>query len=213
MRKYLSMGLKFVIFFASIIGVILSVIMTSKYQSGLKSLMYFTVQSNLWIGFTSLWILVLMILEEVSRNKFIRKYHYALKYIFTVSISLTGLVFCAFLAPNANNYNPWALNSILTHVVVPVISIIDFFVDDYKFKLKNKDILYTLLPPLYYFLFSLMCFIFDFKFSDGNNYPYFFLNFNSIIWTYWIVILALIVSIFGYLFKVLNNTLNNNRNI
>lgn len=64
MKKYLSMGLKFIIFIASIVGVILSIIMTSKYQSGLKSLMYFTVQSNLWIGFTCLWILVLMILEK-----------------------------------------------------------------------------------------------------------------------------------------------------
>lgn len=208
MRKYISVGLKLIIFFASIIGVILSVIMTSKYQSGLKSLMYFTVQSNLWIGFISLWILILMILEFIYDKKFIKKYHYILKYVFTVSISLTGLVFCAFLAPNASNYNPWTLNSILTHVVVPVVSILDFFVDDYKFKLKNKDILYTLLPPLYYFLFSVICFVCDFKFSDGNNYPYFFLNFNSIIWSYWIVILALIVSLFGYLFKTFNNTIN-----
>jgi hypothetical protein len=150
-----------------------------------------------------------MILEFIYDKKFIKKYHYILKYVFTVSISLTGLVFCAFLAPNASNYNPWTLNSILTHVVVPVVSILDFFVDDYKFKLKNKDILYTLLPPLYYFLFSVICFVCDFKFSDGNNYPYFFLNFNSIIWSYWIVILALIVSLFGYLFKTFNNTINN----
>lgn len=151
-----------------------------------------------------------MILEKLKSKVYLKNYHYILKYIFTVSISLTGLVFCAFLAPNASNYNPWALNSILTHVVVPVASIIDFFVDDYKMKYSNKDILYSLLPPLYYLIFSLICFICNFKFSDGNNYPYFFLNFNSFIWTYWIIILALIVLLFGYIYIKLNNLKNKN---
>ena len=209
MRKIISIMFKTIIFLSSIMGVILSVLMTSKYQSGFKSLMYFTVQSNLWIGLVSLWILILMILEQLKSKKYIKNYHYILKYIFTVSISLTGLVFCAFLAPTANNYNPWTLNSILTHVVVPVASILDFFIDDYKIKYSNKDILYTLLPPFYYLIFSLICFICNFKFSDGNNYPYFFLNFNTLIWTYWSVILALIVGLFGYLFKILHSKVNN----
>lgn len=184
--------------------------------------MYFTVQSNLWIGIISIWILVLILLEIKTKNIYRKNYHYILKYIFTVSITLTGVVFCVLLAPVASEYNPWTLNSILTHVVCPITAIIDFFVDDYKIKFKNKDIIYTLLPPLYYLFFSLICYFGDFKFSDGNNYPYFFLNFGSsagffkiitkpyfVMGTfYWLVILAIIVSLFGYLFKIFFNKLH-----
>ena len=187
----------------------MSIIIRSRYQSGFKSLMYFTVQSNLWIGFMSLWILILMILEFKNKKEYRKNYHYLLKYIFTVSITLTGVVYCAILAPIARGFDPWTVYSILTHVVVPVASIIDFFLDDYKIKFKKKDVLYTLLPPLYYLFFSLVCYLADFKFSDGNNYPYFFLNFGSsagmfkiitepyfVMGTfYWLIILAIIVSL------------------
>ena len=50
-----------------------------------------------------------------------------LKFVFTVSITLTGVVFCAVLAPTM----PGAFGdaaTVLTHVVVPVCAIADLFV-------------------------------------------------------------------------------------
>ena len=156
------------------------------------------------------------------KKEFRKKYMYIIKHVFTVAISLTGLVFCAFLAPTAKGYDPWSFSSVLTHAVVPFSAFLDFFVDEYKFEIKNKDVLYCLLPPLYYLGFALVCYIADFKFSDGNNYPYFFMNFGSkagifgfsddplyFMGTfYWMVILALIVSLFGYFYKVVHQKIN-----
>ena len=76
---------------------------------------------------------------------------YVCKYIFTVSITITGLIFCGLLAPFAD-YNVWVFSSVLTHVVVPVLSIADFFVDDYKIDFKRFHIFLTLIPPFAWFV-------------------------------------------------------------
>lgn len=96
---------------------------------------------------------------------------------FTVSITLTGVVFCGVLAPTM----PGAFASpanILTHVAVPVLSIADFFVGE-KDDIKYKEFLYSWIPPLYYLVFAGIGYALDWNFGMGNNYPYFFLNWDS----------------------------------
>ena len=222
MRKYISMFFKLVVVLSSLLGVYLSVFEHSKFMSGVKSLMYFTTQSNIWIGLWSLFLLIVMIIEHVKKKVIRKRYMYVVKLIFTISITLTGVMFCGFLAPTATNYNPWTLNNLLTHVISPLASLIDFFVDDFKVIYKKSDSILTLIPPLYYLIFALICYFADWKFSDGNNYPYFFLNFGSPVGMfgfsddplyfmgtfYWILAMGILVISCGYAFLQIKTKIN-----
>ena len=52
---------------------------------------------------------------------------YVIKYIGTVAITLTGVVFAFVLAPTFKQ-GAWNLQNTLTHLVVPVAAVLDFFV-------------------------------------------------------------------------------------
>lgn len=189
---------------------------------GIKGLMYFTNLSNFWIGSTCLIGIMLML-----KNKEIKPWMYIVKLVFTVSITLTGIVYCTFLAPFIPD-NPWGLSSVLTHIIVPVFAVIDFLVYDLTFDFKYKHSLYTLVPPLYYLLYSALGFVLNWDFGLGDNYPYFFLDWGAPVGIfgisseiphylgtfYWLIILLIIVLGMGvlYIFIVkIKNKIGNNR--
>ena len=60
------------------------------YSGWSKRLMYFTGQSNLWIGFTQVFLVTALLSK---REKYLEKLYF-LRYIFTVAITVTGIVFC-----------------------------------------------------------------------------------------------------------------------
>ena len=101
-----------------------------------------------------------------------------MKLIFTVYITLTGVVYCVLLAPllGAAAYSP---ASVLTHVVVPAASVLDFAVYDYPAGYKKRECLLATIPPFYYLGFSSLGYALNWEFSTGVNYPYFFLNWGS----------------------------------
>ena len=142
-----------------------------------KKLLYFTQLSNIWIGVVCL---VCAVYALAARNK--KKEPYppclsALKFVFTVSITVTAIVFCTFLAPFAD-FNVWTFSSVLTHVVVPALSIADFFVNE-RIRPLKKHVYYSLLPPLFYFIFASVLCLNNVDFGRGDPYPYFFMNFRS----------------------------------
>ena len=214
-RKKLSIYLKSIIGICAIIAVTLACLFAVRdgYSHWYKRLLYFTQQSNIWIGVSSL-VLVFLSLIEKSKNKvLIKEYMYVLKYIFTVSITITGIIFCVLLAPFAD-FDIWTSSSILTHIVVPILSIIDFFVDDKEIVFKKKHILLSLIPPLIYFVFAEILCILKVDFGRGDPYPYFFMNFYSeaglfgyinssppqLGTMYWIIIIMLLIIFLGYLY-------------
>lgn len=166
--KLVSLILKIIITLSSVVGVLLSTLPHNP-----ASLLYFTTQSNIWIGVTCLAGIVLMI-----RKAEIKKWMYSLKLIFTVSITLTGVVYCVLLAPLLGDaaFSP---ASVLTHVVVPAASVLDFAVYDYPAGYKKRECLLVTIPPFYYLGFSAVGYALNWEFSTGVNYPYFFLNWGS----------------------------------
>ena len=50
-----------------------------------------------------------------------------IKYVGTVAITLTGIVFCFVLAPTLGT-DAWNVQNVLTHIIVPACTILDFFV-------------------------------------------------------------------------------------
>ena len=175
MKKTISFILKILLVCASLFGVLFSCIFAVRdgYSHFGRRLLYFTAQSNIWIGLTALALLIL-------RKDRARKRAYVLRYVFTVSITVTGVVFCFLLAPFADeSYHVWSFQSILTHVLSPLLAIADFFVDKTPFPLTRKHVFYTAIPPLVYFSTASFLEAFHVDFGRGVPYPYFFLNFRS----------------------------------
>lgn len=171
--------LKIFIIAFSLGGVLLSLFSAQKdgYSHWARRLLYFTAQSNLWIGFINLFILFSIFAPYNERRE---KRLYIIRYIFTVSITLTGIVFCGLLAPFASDYGfrTWALPSVFTHAVVPALAVIDFFLDR-QFFIENTHVALCILPPAVYFFLSFVLEFFYVDFGRGVPYPYFFMNFRS----------------------------------
>lgn len=211
--------LKFCIVATSLGGVLLALFSAQKdgYSHWARRLLYFTAQSNLWIGFTNLAILFSTLTPYKERRI---KRLYILRFIFTVSITLTGLVFCGLLAPFASKYGfrTWALPSLLTHTIAPILAVADFFLDR-QFFLKNKHVALCILPPVVYFFIAFILEFFRVDFGRGVPYPYFFMNFHSPVGVfgfsknppfimgtfYWFLLFPVLLLLISFLYKKLYN--------
>lgn len=162
-------------------GVLLSLISAPEdnFSHPWKRLLYFTAQSNIWIGSVFLLILVLPF-TKMKRGAVWQKRLYLLKFIFTVSITMTAIVFCGIIAPfSPQGYRPWVFCNWLTHVVTPLLAVADFFLDKRRITIKTKHLFACLLPPLIYFSVTMVLGSFNFDFGRGEPYPYFFLDYRS----------------------------------
>ena len=166
-KKIISIVLKSIVVVAVIVGLVLYMV------EGVSHLLFFTLQSNIWIGVTCIVGLALMIAKVR-----LTRWMYVVKFIFTVSITLTGVVYCTMLAPFLGN-DAFTLASTLLHVIVPVASVADFLVYDCAGKYKWLDCLLATVPPFYYLAFAGVGFALNGDFMEGNNYPYFFLDWGS----------------------------------
>ena len=180
MTKKPTILLKYLTVFSAFGGVALSLIYARQdgYSHWSRRLLYFTAQSNIWIGIT---FLLLLLLPLKKKNAELWKARlYLLKYIFTVCITMTGFIFCCLLAPFADEaYRPWSLCNLLTHVFTPILVIADLFLDEYPIVIDNKRIFLSLVPFLLYsFTASLLGFAHT-DFGRGVPYPYFFFNYTS----------------------------------
>ena len=216
----LSTFLKYLTVAVSLGGVLLSLISARQdgYSHWGRRLLYFTAQSNIWLGITFLLILLLPLKKK--NTALWKERLYVFKYIFTVSITITGLVFCTILAPFADeDYHPWRVCNLLTHVFSPFLAILDFFIDPYQVSLTKRQVFLPLIPPFAYFLLASVLSATHIDFGRGVSYPYFFLNFNSpagvfgfspispffIGSFYWIALLSLVVLFFAHLYARWSN--------
>lgn len=225
MRKWLSLICKAIVFILSFVGLLI-VILDYKvtYVGGWKGMLYFTNQSNFWIGVVCLVGIILILLEKTKNKNYIKSWMYIVKLVFTVAITLTGVVYCFLLVPTMTE-DPWCISSILTHVIVPLFAVIDFFVYDVVFSYKYKHSLWTLIPPLYYLVFAGIGYIINLDFGLGVNYPYFFLDWGAPVgffgiskdlphyigMFYWLILLLGIVLGFGNLYIKISKINNRNK--
>ncbi len=220
-RSAVSLMLKISLVISSLFGVALSLLNAERdgYSAWWRRLLYYTAQSNIWIGTNTLILLVLPLLKLKNRERWKTRL-YILKYVFTTSITMTGVVFCFLLAPFAEeSYHVWSLSGYLTHVFSPALAAADFFVDEYRVPLRLKHVFLTELPPLIYFSTASILGILHTDFGRGVFYPYFFLNYTSpagvfgfsnqfpfIIGSfYWMTLFALVMFGIGFLYAKLYN--------
>lgn len=214
-KSKISTVFKVCIALSALGGVLLSLIEYQKdgYSHWYRRLFYFTAQSNVWIGVTCL---VLSTSRLFHFKDIWVKRLYILKYVFTVSITITGVVFCTLLAPFApKSYHLWVFSGYLTHIVTPLFAVLDFFIDDYPITLTKQHVFYSIIPPLIYFLSTMVLSFFKVDFGRGEFYPYYFLNFRSpsgffgfsnqapffVGSFYWIVALLLLIIFIAWLLR------------
>lgn len=208
MKKYISLTLKIVVIVFAITGTILSASAgTGSFMGGTTVFMYFTIQSNIALALIALIGLILLVTKTKVPN-----WWYVIKYVGTVSITLTGGVFAFVLAPTMGP-GAWAPMNVFTHVIVPVASIADFFVVGTESDIKKKQMFLTTIPPLMYVVYAAIGYVANWDFMAGINYPYFFLNWGSeagafgfssklpfmgCVW--WILLLLGLILLFSYLY-------------
>lgn len=176
MAKKIFTANKLIIFILSYFGVVSSLFYYGKMD--LTKLLFYTAQSNLWIGTNSLFIF-LAIAFKVRRDRINKLY--LLQFLFTVSITMTLIVYCFLLAPFSSGVldNPWNYPSVFTHVITPLYSIADFLLDRGGIKVKAIHTLYSLIPALIYFSTASVLEFFKVDFGYGEPFPYFFMNYLS----------------------------------
>ena len=173
-NRNLSIVLKTLTFVSAAAGVIITATSSAgTFMGGSRVFMFFTIQSNIAIALVAFVGGVLLL----GKAKIGRVWQ-VIKFVFTVSITLTGAVFTFVLAPTLGNH-AWNFQNVLTHVVVPIAAIADFFVVGPFGRLKKRDVFFIVLPPLAYVIYAGIGYVLGWEFLEGIRYPYFFLNWGS----------------------------------
>ena len=113
----------------------------------LEMFKFFTVDSNMLMGLTALLFTIIQITKkEITKNM------YRLNLMATTSVGLTFLVVFTYLG----QISPGGIKSMLQnsnlffHLIIPVLSIINFTIFEGTNKLKIKDTLYGIIPTVIY---------------------------------------------------------------
>ena len=173
-RKLISCALKLIVIISAAVGVFRSgEAGRSIFMGGSRAFMYFTIQSN---------ILIALICAAggflLMRGKPVSEGWHTVKLVGTVSITLTGVVFAVLLAPLLGDA-AWNVQNTLTHFVVPVVAVADYFVAESGIRIRRKNAVYVIIPPLLYAIYAGIGYVRGWEFAGGQNYPYFFLNWGS----------------------------------
>ncbi len=173
-KKTASFIFKLTVIIAAVSGTFLSAFAgRGTFMGGNRVFMYFTIQSNIAIA-----IICALGLRMLMREKAPGTVWYTVKLVGTVAITLTGVVFAVMLAPILGD-KAWNLQNTLTHVVVPLAAAADYFVTVPGAGLRKKDVIWVLIPPLFYVIYAGIGYVRGWEFAKGINYPYFFLNWGS----------------------------------
>ena len=185
-RNFVRSGIS--IFFKVIIVTFFIASITQTYVSGGYSrwfdpLMYFTTLSNIFIAVVDLIFIVLLIIQEITFKQIIKKGLLTTKLVATVSITITGIVYCFVLSWSMDK--PFdTFSTCGFHIIIPLIAIIDLFTFDANMRFSKSAILWILLPLITYLIFEIICFYTNVRFYDSHtkeliNAPYFFLDYSS----------------------------------
>ena len=184
-KTIVSISIKLVIFVSMVIGILATLLGNSFMTS--QAFLFFTVQSNIWIGTWCLVFAILQIVGVVNRKNYFKRWLFVIKYMFTTSITLTFVVMSAMLTPtmiqSGMGKSLLSLSNIFPHYVVPILSIVDFVLFDTSWETKKTDFLFAVIMPIYYLVFALVLGACGVQFSQtGDTFPYFFLDYEAMGW-------------------------------
>ena len=186
------------------IGLALTFIGGDGFVTSGEALLYFTIQSNLWILLTMVVYLIAAIRRYLGHEVSLPRWLSIVKYVFTVAISLTFVVFALLLSPFMDLAYLASPSNLCMHFLAPICAILDFIFFDSKISFTKKEVLWTLIPPLYYLVFALGLSFAGVKFAEGASVPYYFLDYTTRGWfaisssgmgvVYWILLMLGLVT-------------------
>ena len=186
-----------------IVGVlgILFTFLSSSFMGGASVFLFFTVQSNITIILITLVFLINDFLLLFNKKPYVSQFLLILKYIFTIAITITFLVFFTMLAPLLGVDYLLSFNNFSLHAIVPILAIVDFFIFNTDIELSIPKSLLGTAMPIYYVIFVYIGVPLGFEYMEGLKFPYFFLNYEKNGWFniskdgigvfYWIIILMI----------------------
>lgn len=171
-REKTSLILNSIIFVLMVVGAIMTfgeilIVDVPLHEHGIKTLKFFTVQSNIFGGIISL-IYVIFLVRQAKHNKKMPHSVQVLKFIATVDLVITFLVVALFLGfvVEEGYFSVFVNANFLFHFVIPVLSFISFtFFEDFP-DCKKKHIIFGLLHLIAYSIFYLTVVITHFQ--DGK---------------------------------------------
>ena len=147
-------------------------------------LTYFTTLSNIFISIMLFIFLIKDMCLLIKKEKIVfNNYLYIIKFLATISITLTFVVFLVILAPTFEGgiipaYLSFEGGSFCLHFITPILAIIDFLIFDNDYKSKNSHALYAVIPPLLYVLLIVILSSLGVRWGTMSA-PYNFLNFGA----------------------------------
>ena len=164
-----------------IVGV-LGIIFTARssaFMGGGSVFFFFTVQSNIFIIAMALLFLINDIRCLITNKSFANQTLLIIKYVATVAITVTFLVFFTMLAPLMGVDYLLSFNNFSLHAIVPILAIVDFILFDTNIHLTYRNSLLATIAPISYVIFVYIGAIFKLQYGENLYYPYFFLDFET----------------------------------
>ena len=177
-KTVLKIALKASLAIVGILGIIFTA-QSSAFMGGGSVFFFFTVQSNIFIIVMSLLFLVNDVMLLVNKKSFVNQTLLLIKYVATVAITITFIVFFTLLAPLMGVDYLLSFNNFSLHAIVPILAIIDFILFDTDINLTYKNSLLATIAPISYVIFVYIGAIFKLRYGENLYYPYFFLDFEK----------------------------------
>ncbi len=173
-RKNSIVIINAIVVVAAVIGVYLSYLGGREaFMGGSSVFMFFTTQSNVAVA-----IICALNCFFLMKGQKTGEVWFVIRYVGTVAITLTGMVYCFVLAPSMG-FQSWNVQNVLTHVVVPVVSVFVFFREGTEVEIRKRNVIFVIIPPVLYAIYAGVGYVNNWQFVEGYNYPYFFLNWGS----------------------------------
>lgn len=162
-----------------ILGIILTAVSTS-FMGGASVFYFFTVQSNIFIIAMAFLFLGHGIICLINKKETINQVMLQIKFVATVAITITFLVFFTMLAPLMGVDYLLSFKNFSLHAIVPILAIIDFVVFDTDINLSYpKSLIATIAPISYVFFVYAIGVPLKLQYAENLYFPYFFLNYEQ----------------------------------
>lgn len=183
------------------VGIVLSI-------NGLEALKFFTVDSNIFVGVSSILFFVYEFLFIKKKINIIPKFVYHFKYVATVSVMLTFIVTAFFLVPTSKyNWLAFYSNSnLFFHLIVPIFSLISFCFYEKTDFIGFKHVFLSLIPIITYGIFYTIS-VLSHLYGGAVSFKYDFYGFLrfGVDSMFLVIFLVLILSlVLGFIVRKLN---------
>ena len=178
-KKIIRMLILSALIIVGVLGIILTAVSTS-FMGGASVFYFFTVQSNIFIIAMAFLFLGHEIICLINKKETINLVMLQIKFVATVAITITFLVFFTMLAPLMGVDYLLSFKNFSLHAIVPILAIIDFIVFDTDINLSYpKSLIATIAPISYVFFVYAIGVPLKLQYAENLYFPYFFLNYEQ----------------------------------